>query len=629
MSGESQKTDEAIENERERDNAGQAFLRDPRVLRMASTVCVGLAQGIAFFFMIKSPVQWRWYITASMLPLPFYLARDMTWRVAAAAVPWCAILLLLDGARIFFRYPYSPLYAEPTAILMAACAGAILTLPGFVSWIDGDGAFPEWRVSFRNFSRVFFASIIAGLFLILFFAALTTGAALTRIIGGGVAKTARWLVRNFIVVAFAAWGAAFYWTARSDRLIDVLERYVLPIFSCLMPVLSVFTLTFAAALPMGIKNLWGRGLASDIILGAFLATGLCAFAAWRDGFAGGENPREPFFRPVNALVKISLVALPVFCPILVYTIGIRIGQYGLTVDRAFSFALNAAFGLWSLAWAFFLVRRWKKWPVFYGMVNRAAFPALGAALILFSSPVCDVRRIVLNKRLEWLRESIRKGEDAEKFDWRYTARRLGVYGIRAAERLDAGGEALIAEKLGPFASGEQAAQIRDLIAKEVASVKRDYETLNAQLNKTSEQRNKENFENLAQSAREAPVFGGELSPGGRERLIRARREDLFNRGYYDSDWKVSFFCLEDMNGDGEPEVLLGIGNDIFLLRDDRALKLGSTTTNYSYGNESDEYNKMAISSGDKGIIKNRWDILRIKDRIFFVEPSDIINGLVK
>ncbi|MDR1137140.1 MAG: hypothetical protein LBK91_02345, partial [Synergistaceae bacterium] len=119
--------------------SGEAFFRDARVLRMVATVCVGLAQGIAFFFMLKSSARWHWYITASMLPLPFYLAREMTRRVAAAAVPWCAILLMLDGAQIFFSNPHFSSYAEYASVTMAACAGSLLTLPNFVSWIDGDG----------------------------------------------------------------------------------------------------------------------------------------------------------------------------------------------------------------------------------------------------------------------------------------------------------------------------------------------------------------------------------------------------------------------------------------------------------------------------------------------------------
>jgi hypothetical protein len=589
---------------------------------MAATVCLGLAQGIAVHIMIESPPQWHWYVTASLLPLPFYLARESSKRAAVAVVPWCMILLMLDAAQIFWRNPYFSWYGASGAAVVAAYAGALFVLPGFVSWIDGEGAFPEWRVSFRNFSRIFFASVIAGVFLGVFFAALSTCAGLARIAPRSVEYAVRWLVRNFTVLAFAAWGTAFHWTAGSRQLNDVLERYVLPVFSCLLPMLSVFILAFIAALPMGVERLWTRGFSSSIILGVLLATGLCSLAAWQGGGSEGGNPREPFFRPVNVLVKISLVPLPILCPLLLYTIGLRTRQYGLTADRALSFALALAFGLWSLAWAFFLVRSWKMWPVFYGAVNRAAFPALGAALILLSSPVCDVRWIVLRQRLALIREYIREGEDAGRFDWRYTTRNLGAYGIRAMEELDAGGEALIAERLGPFASSGQAAEIREKIAAEVASLKEEHERRTALFDGRDEQMRERDFEGFVKSAREAPVFGGELSTYERERLARGCRASLeSSKSLYvnHGGWKASFFCLEDMNGDGEPDVLLGVADDIYLLRGDRAFMLGRRTKNYAGGGE----NKTAISSGDLRIIKNRWDMLQVGDRVFYIEPGDI------
>ncbi|MDR2180483.1 MAG: DUF4153 domain-containing protein [Synergistaceae bacterium] len=625
MFDEPQKSGGIGANMERRDGIWQALKhRDPDDLRMAFTICVGLAQGIAFYFMFRSPVQWHWYITVSFLPLPFYLVREPTRRVAAVMVPWCTILLLLDSAQIFCGNPYPYFtWGADFCIVVTAYAGALLTLPGFVSWADGDGAFPEWRVSFRNFSRIFFASVIAGFFLALFFAALAIGAELAGIIGGSIAGAARWLLRNCVIVVFAVWGTAFYWTARSNRLLDVLERYILPVFSCLLPMLSLFTLTFVAALPVGVNRLW-RGGYAGVILSTFLANGLCAFAAWRDGTADGGNLREPFSRPVNALVKISLVLLPVFCPLLVYTIGLRIGQYGWTVDRAISLAFDIAFGLWGFAWAFFLVSRWRKWPIFYGVVNRAAFPALGAVLILLSSPVCDVRRIVLNWRLEWLRESVGKGESID-FDWSYTARNLGIYGIRTLEELDAGGVSLVAEKLGPFASGGQANEIHREIAREVASIKKEYTMRNSHFGETYDQRQKEDFENFAGSAREAPVFGGELSPDERERLARACRKSLepSKNRYGDGKWDVSFFYLEDMNGDGERDVLMGIENDIYLLREGHAFKLLGRKVKNDSRNDTQSLNKTAIAANEQKIIKNRWDMLQIRDWIFSLDLSDM------
>jgi hypothetical protein len=186
------------------------------------------------------------------------------------------------------------------------------------------------------------------------------------------------------------------------------------------------------------------------------------------------------------------------------------------------------------------------------------------------------------------------------------------------EELNAGGEAMISERFGPFTSGDQIPIIRGKIAAEAASAKKEHETRNERRDENQE----EDFENFAQSAREAPVFGGTLNPDERESMARACRKNLeSSKSRYD-DWRVSFFYLEDINGDGERDALMGIAGDIYLMRGDRAFMLGQRMTNYRKSHDASR-NKMVISSDGQRVIKNRWDMLQIDGSIFFVEPGDI------
>ncbi|MDR1021523.1 MAG: DUF4153 domain-containing protein [Synergistaceae bacterium] len=599
---------------------------DRRAMRMAMTVCVGIAQGVVVYLMMKSPAQWHWYITVSLLPLPFYMAGEASKRAATVMIPWGALLMLLDSAQVLFRNPYVYWQAD-MALSAVACIGILLLLPNFVSWIDGDGAFPEWRISFRHFSRAFFAAILAGLFLLLLLGVFGIGAGLSRIIGSVIYDIFKLIAKNSVVAvcgACAVWGAAFYWAAGAKKLIEVLDRYVLALFSCLLPFLSVFTLTFVAVLPLGVARLWDRGISSRIVLSIFLASGLYAFAGWRGGVKDDGQPREPFFRPVNNLVKAALVTLPVFCPLLVYTIGLRVGQYSWTVDRALSMVLAVAFGLWSLAWAFFLVRRWKEWPLFYGKVNRIAFPAVGIALILLASPVCDVRRIVVHERLEWLRESIQESKDVSNFDWRYMARYLGIYGIRALEGLSAGSGAELQARLGPFTDASQAEKLRNDISAAIAFVRKEKESWDGRSDSPGMLKREITSEDFVLNARNASVFGGELNPDDRERLARKIPKEIVSYRIWNDDARVDFFYLADMDGDGEKEVMLGLGRDIYLLLGDKAFKLRQgTVTNRGSGVNAD--NKLAISDDEQEIVRNEWGMIWINDRIFFVEPNDALE----
>jgi hypothetical protein len=442
-------------------------------------------------------------------------------------------------------------------------------------------------------------------------------------IGGVFRSILRWIGGNFVILAYAAWAAAFCWAARSGKLLDVLGRYVLALFSYLMPLLSVFILIFIAALPMGIGKLWRRGFNSGVILGVFLAAGLCVLAGWQGGVGDDGLPREPFSRPINILVKIALALMPAFCPLLVYTIGLRVRQYGWTVDRAISMILALSFGIWGLAWAFFLVKRRKTWPIFYGRVNRIAFPVVGIALALISSPVCDVRRIVAGERVEWLAESVRAGRDIGNFDWRYIARGLGIYGVRAIEELKTDGGAKFYERFGPFEDGPQAEKIRYEIAAAADALALAEKEKESRDRRSDVHERKVTSEDIILKARTAPVFGGELSPGERERLARRLPEKFVSSiaGSAHRDEGIGFFYLADMNGDGGKEVLMGQGNSVYMLLGDKALKLGSGTAKYTGGNYGAD-NKTAISDDMQRIIRNQWSMLRINEKVFFVEPDD-------
>jgi hypothetical protein len=439
-------------------------------------------------------------------------------------------------------------------------------------------------------------------------------------------RHSKWFLNNFMLSAFVVCDVVFYWTAKTRKLLDALERYVLAIFSCFLPILSLFVLTVIAALPMGVDKLWRRGFNSEIILNFFLAIGLCVLTAWQGGEGRDGKPRDPFFKRVNTLVRISLIALPIFGPLLIYTIGLRVSQYGWTVDRVISMTLAAAFGLWSAAWSFFLVRRWKDWPRFYGKVNRIAFPVLGAVLVLLSSPVCDVRRIVLHERFEWLRESVEAG-GADSFDWGYIARNLGVYGVRAMEELIDGGDAAVREKLGKGATQADVALTMKKITEQIDRLKEEKKNLDWSRNRINNpQPAPKTTEDFIKSARTAPVFGGILEADEKERIVRGlsagASKGALEYGLRYGKGEVDYFCLADLNGDGQKEILLGLGMDIYLIRGNSAFMLERGWVNgMRNGEETD--NKEAISADEQRIIRNGWGILNIYNRIYIIDPDDV------
>ena len=105
--------------------------------------------------------------------------------------------------------------------------------------------------------------------------------------------------------------------------IDSLGRWILSILAWLLPPFSALSFVFIACLPYsGLKTLWSTGQASSLMLLLQLGTILLANAAWLDG------TRSPFNnRAVGALAKVSLLCLPAYTALCLYSLGLRIQQF--------------------------------------------------------------------------------------------------------------------------------------------------------------------------------------------------------------------------------------------------------------------------------------------------------------
>jgi hypothetical protein len=218
-----------------------------------------------------------------------------------------------------------------------------------------------------------------------------------------------------------------------------------------------------------------------------------------------------------------------------------------------------------------------------------------------------------------LKEAVQQGED---FDWRYIARDLGLYGIRVMEELGAVSDAEFQEKLGPFAGAGQGAKIRGEILREVASLKKDYALRSGRSAGAPDTRSREAaLEDWLLSAKNAPVFGGELGPDEKERLARQLPKEFVASWALRDNVKAGFFYLVDLNSDGEKDILLGLGSDIYLLRGNRPFRLRGEWVGRGGMDKTD--NAEVLSADGQKIIKNRWDMLQIGGRIFFLGPNDV------
>jgi hypothetical protein len=321
----------------------------------------------------------------------------------------------------------SEIYYLPTQNmnLTRASAAVFLLLPFFqcriASW--------SWRVPYseiffqlcRNVFLLFQAVIVTGIFWVL----VLTASLLFDIIG-----------LDFVPLIVFSPLVAFPLTSLTIALsitlalrhpgIDSLGRWILAILAWLLPPFSILSAVFVVSLPFsGLKTLWSTGQASSLMLLLQFSTILLANAAWLDGTRAAFPNKV-----INVIAKISLLCLPIYTALCLYSLGLRVQQYGWSADRVHAAFLVVTSGIWGLGYAGTALLR--LWPSAMGRVNSAAVLIFVVIVVLMNSPVLDPYRLSANNQADRL---LSGQAQPESFDFLYLRFSLGRYGSYALSRL--------------------------------------------------------------------------------------------------------------------------------------------------------------------------------------------------
>ena len=214
--------------------------------------------------------------------------------------------------------------------------------------------------------------------------------------------------------------------------IDSLGRWILSVLAWLLPFFSVLSLMFLICLPFsGLKTLWSTGQATTLMLLLQFGTIILANATWLDGAKSSFRTKS-----IDMLAQISLLCLPVYTALCIYSVGLRIGQYGLSTDRIQAMFLVIVTGIWGLGYAIAVLLQ--KWPGSIGKVNMASVLFIAVIVTVMNSPILDPYRLAAFNQAQRLQSGEIKPED---FDYIYTRFYLGRYGNQVLEELAENGTA--------------------------------------------------------------------------------------------------------------------------------------------------------------------------------------------
>ncbi len=155
---------------------------------------------------------------------------------------------------------------------------------------------------------------------------------------------------------------------------------------------------FVLSLPLaGLEPLWKTRSAASLLVVVSLLLVTFTNAVYQQG----KTPRRTLV--LRRLVEASLLALPVYAALALYALGLRVVQYGWTVDRFWALLIALAVAGYALGYALAVLRRQGRWLQALEPVNRWMCWVVLALALLGNSPLLDPVRLTLSSQLERLR----------------------------------------------------------------------------------------------------------------------------------------------------------------------------------------------------------------------------------
>lgn len=272
--------------------------------------------------------------------------------------------------------------------------------------------------------RLFSLCVFGVLFTLAFWGLILLGAALFSVIGLGFLK-------DFLgepIVYYPLTATVFCFAlisggARYERSSGVLNQLLRVVGLLHWPV-SILTLLFLASLlGTGMEPLWKTGHASLILVFWAIALLLFGNVALRGGAASQDR---------HVLLHISLLLLPVYPALALWSLNLRIDQYGFTDERLWGFYVIATILCASLVTALAALMALLRKASIHGLMNLSI-----AALIVAMLTLIWTTPLYPKKLAPYLQANLLLSGKIESsaFDYQYLRFKTGDYGKAQLQRI--------------------------------------------------------------------------------------------------------------------------------------------------------------------------------------------------
>ncbi|MDX1459343.1 MAG: DUF4153 domain-containing protein [Marinobacter sp.] len=228
------------------------------------------------------------------------------------------------------------------------------------------------------------------------------------------------------------------------RLIATVQAMCEALIRALLPLAALIMVLVLAALPFtGLEKIWQTGHAAMLMM--WLALVLLFFF---NSALGHDTGKQAYPLWLHVLVFLAVALLPLVSLLAAWALGLRVEQYGLTVDRLWAATIQLLIAGFTVSYSVLVI--WKRGRSVFAIqkANKVLALLVAGVLLLVNTPLADMRAWAATSQANRL---LAGKVSVEEFDYRYLRFDLGAYGVRELRRLQdsalAKGNPLLAERI--------------------------------------------------------------------------------------------------------------------------------------------------------------------------------------
>ncbi|WP_159565975.1 DUF4153 domain-containing protein [Budvicia diplopodorum] len=189
----------------------------------------------------------------------------------------------------------------------------------------------------------------------------------------------------------------------------------------LLPLLAFIALIFIITLPfVGLNALTAKWSSAGLLTTMVALLIVFVNAVYQTGLA-----HPPYPKAMRWLVNAAILVLPVYSLFALYSMWVRVAQYGWTPDRIDGVIIICVALCFACGYAVAVLRSRHDWLRPLGSINRIMSLVMIALLVLVNSPVLDPYRISVNNQMTRLEKGVSTSKDLNLDAWGSEYGRVG------------------------------------------------------------------------------------------------------------------------------------------------------------------------------------------------------------